>query len=82
MKRLGGVDTIPQNNSASVTLARLQRTFTAQVEALASIRRGGNNRGGIPILAHARLRCRMPGWGVTIDEDKLQRYRFIPGLLS
>jgi hypothetical protein len=34
-RRLATVDTIEQNDSASVTLTRLQRTFTNQVEALA-----------------------------------------------
>jgi hypothetical protein len=44
MRRLQTVDTIQQNDSASVTLARLQRTFTIQVETLASLRRGGRQK--------------------------------------
>jgi hypothetical protein len=43
-RRLTTVDTIPQNDSASVTLARLQRTFTTQIETLASLRRGGRQK--------------------------------------
>jgi hypothetical protein len=43
-RRLCTVDTIEQNDSASVTLARLQRTFTTQVEALANLRRGGRQK--------------------------------------
>src|SRR6516225_2958563 len=42
--RLATVDTIPQNDSASVTLTRLQRTFTTQVEVLANLRRGGKQK--------------------------------------
>ena len=43
-RRLATVDTIEQNDSASVTLTRLQRTFTTQVEALANLRRGGRQK--------------------------------------
>src|SRR3982074_3672687 len=43
-RRLATVDTIEQNDSASVTLTRLQRTFTNQVEALANLRRGGRQK--------------------------------------
>jgi hypothetical protein len=43
-RRLATVDTIEQNDSASVTLARLQRAFTNQVEALANLRRGGRQK--------------------------------------
>jgi hypothetical protein len=43
-RRLATVDTIEQNDSASITLTRLQRTFTTQVEALANLRRGGKQK--------------------------------------
>jgi hypothetical protein len=43
-RRLASVDTIQQTDSASVTLARLQRTFTTQVETLANLRRGGRQK--------------------------------------
>jgi hypothetical protein len=43
-RRLATVDTIEQNDSASVTLARLQRAFTTQVELLANLRRGGRQK--------------------------------------
>ena len=43
-RRLATVDTIEQNDSASITLTRLQRTFTTQVEALANLRRGGRQK--------------------------------------
>ena len=43
-RRLGTVDTIQQNDSASVTLARLHRAFTMQVETLAAVRRGGKQK--------------------------------------
>jgi hypothetical protein len=43
-RRVAKVDTIQQNDSASVTLARLQRTFTMQVEALANLRRGSKQK--------------------------------------
>jgi hypothetical protein len=43
-RRLCTVDTIEQTDSASVTLTRLQRTFTTQVEALANLRRGGRQK--------------------------------------
>jgi hypothetical protein len=41
---LNQVKTIPQQDSAGLALMRLNRTFTTQVEALASLRRGGRQR--------------------------------------
>jgi hypothetical protein len=41
---LNRVETIPQQDSAGLALMRLNRTFTAQVEALAGIRRGGKQK--------------------------------------
>jgi hypothetical protein len=38
------VKTIPQQDSAGMALMRLNRTFTAQIEALASLRRGGKQK--------------------------------------
>ena len=41
---LNSVNTIPQQDSAGLALMRLNRTFTAQIEALASLRRGGRQK--------------------------------------
>jgi hypothetical protein len=41
---LNCVNTISQQDSAGLALMRLNRTFTAQVEALASLRRGGKQK--------------------------------------
>jgi hypothetical protein len=41
---LNSVKTIPQQNSAGLAVTRLNRTFIMQVEALASLRRGGNQK--------------------------------------
>ena len=43
-RRLGGVDTIPQQDSAERALNKLGRTFTTQVEALKRYRTGGEQK--------------------------------------
>ena len=43
-RRLGGVDTIPQQDSAEKALNKLARTFTTQVEALKRYRTGGEQK--------------------------------------
>jgi uncharacterized protein (DUF4415 family) len=40
----GAVETIPQQDSAALTLSRLQRAFTTQMDALSNMRRGGRQR--------------------------------------
>jgi hypothetical protein len=40
----GAIETIPQQDSAALTLSRLQRAFTTQMDALSNMRRGGRQR--------------------------------------
>jgi hypothetical protein len=40
----GAVETIPQQDSAALTLSRLQRAFTTQMDALSNMRRGGRQK--------------------------------------
>jgi hypothetical protein len=38
------IETLAQQDSAALTLSRLQRAFTAQIDALSNIRRGGRQK--------------------------------------
>jgi diadenosine tetraphosphate (Ap4A) HIT family hydrolase len=40
----GNLETIPQQDSAALTLSRLQRAFTTQLDALSNMRRGGRQK--------------------------------------
>jgi len=40
----GKIETIPQQDSAALTLSRLQRAFTTQLETLSNMRRGGRQK--------------------------------------
>jgi hypothetical protein len=40
----GGIETIPQQDSAALTLSRLQRAFTTQMDSLSNMRRGGRQK--------------------------------------
>src|SRR5262245_1015386 len=40
----GNIETIPQQDSAALTLSRLQRAFTSQLDALSNMRRGGRQK--------------------------------------
>jgi hypothetical protein len=40
----GKLETIPQQDSAALTLSRLQRAFTTQLDALSNMRRGGRQK--------------------------------------
>jgi hypothetical protein len=40
----GATETIPQQDSAALTLSRLQRAFTSQMDALSNMRRGGRQK--------------------------------------
>jgi hypothetical protein len=40
----GATETIPQQDSAALTLSRLQRAFTTQMDALSNMRRGGRQK--------------------------------------
>jgi hypothetical protein len=40
----GKIETIPQQDSAALTLSRLQRAFTSQLDALSNMRRGGRQK--------------------------------------
>jgi len=40
----GNIETIPQQDSAALTLSRLQRAFTTQLETLSNMRRGGRQK--------------------------------------
>jgi hypothetical protein len=40
----GAIETIPQQDSATLTLSRLQRAFTTQMDALSNMRRGGRQK--------------------------------------
>src|SRR5436305_8863937 len=40
----GATETIPQQDSAALTLSRLQRAFTSQLDALSNMRRGGRQK--------------------------------------
>ena len=40
----GALQTIPQQDSAALTLSRLQRTFTTQMDSLSNMRRGGRQK--------------------------------------
>jgi hypothetical protein len=40
----GAIETIPQQDSAALTLSRLQRAFTSQLDALSNTRRGGRQK--------------------------------------
>ena len=40
----GNIETIPQQDSAALTLSRLQRAFTTQLETLSNLRRGGRQK--------------------------------------
>jgi hypothetical protein len=40
----GAVETIPQQDSAALTLSRLQRAFTTQMDSLSNMRRGGRQK--------------------------------------
>jgi hypothetical protein len=40
----GKIETIPQQDSAALTLSRLQRAFATQIETLSNMRRGGRQK--------------------------------------
>jgi hypothetical protein len=40
----GAFETIPESDSAALTLSRLQRAFTTQMDALSNLRRGGRQK--------------------------------------
>jgi len=40
----GATETIPQQDSTALTLSRLQRAFTSQLDALSNMRRGGQQK--------------------------------------
>jgi hypothetical protein len=40
----GNIETIPQQDSAALTLSRLQRAFTTQMDSLSNMRRGGRQK--------------------------------------
>src|SRR5215467_3801431 len=40
----GSIETIPQQDSAALTLSRLQRAFTTQMDSLSNMRRGGRQK--------------------------------------
>jgi hypothetical protein len=40
----GNLETIPQQDSAALTLSRLQRAFTTQLDTLSNMRRGGRQK--------------------------------------
>jgi hypothetical protein len=40
----GALETIPQQDSAALTLSRLQRAFTTQMDSLSNMRRGGRQK--------------------------------------
>ena len=40
----GKIETIPQQDSAALTLSRLQRAFTTQLDSLSNLRRGGRQK--------------------------------------
>jgi hypothetical protein len=40
----GKIETIPQQDSAALTLSRLQRAFTTQIDSLSNMRRGGRQK--------------------------------------
>jgi hypothetical protein len=40
----GATETIPQQDSAALTLSRLQRAFTTQLDSLSNMRRGGRQK--------------------------------------
>ncbi len=40
----GGIETLPQQDSAALTLSRLQRAFTTQIDSLSNMRRGGRQK--------------------------------------
>jgi hypothetical protein len=41
---VGTIETLAQQDSAALTLSRLQRAFTTQMDALSNIRRGGRQK--------------------------------------
>jgi hypothetical protein len=51
----GALETIPQQDSAALTLSRLQRAFTTQMDSLSNMRRGGRAKSG------GRTCPRLPG---------------------
>ena len=80
LKTAGGlrrVETIPQQDSAGLSLSRLTRTFTTQVEALAKLRRGGAQKvtvehvhvypGGQAIVGNVN---QTPGAGGAIENEQ------------
>ena len=40
----GKIETIPEQDSTALTLSRLQRAFTSQLDALSNMRRGGRQK--------------------------------------
>jgi hypothetical protein len=75
----GALETIPQQDSVSLTLSRLQRAFTTQMDSLSNMRRGGRQKvvvehvhvypGGQAIVGNVTH----PGRGVS-DENSGQAH--------
>jgi hypothetical protein len=75
----GALETIPQQDSAALTLSRLQRAFTTQMDSLSNMRRGGRQKvvvehvhvypGGQAIVGNVTH----PGRGVS-DENSGQAH--------
>jgi hypothetical protein len=49
----GKIETMTQQDSAALTLVRLQRTFTTQIETLSNMRRGGRQWSAVRLVGRS-----------------------------